>query len=884
MKPSLFKKLIKTLLCLSVLINTAQAQTISLPREWKFKIGDNPEWANPTFDVSSWDTKFIGKSWSVTGQKQDVYAWYRVKITIPSSLKTASKGQGIKLNLGKIDDVDFTYLNGKLIGQMGSFPPQYETKWSEERIYSIAEKDVLWDAENVIAVRIYSLVGGVGLYEGAYTISPIQWSDFITVEKTIVETANHGFKTQIKFTNKSENGFEGTIKYAVKDKSGKALFEETKPVQVSPKKGAETTIVLPNYQPKNDEMLKVGYQIVENSTPATVSYEQLYLANNEIKIPVGQEVKPLIDNKIKDIYTPIAFQNQELQGYLGTRLKQNLEQRLLKVDEEGLTGSYLTRPGIHPWAGEHVGKYLETACNVWKNTHDARLKQQMDRMMFKLINTQLEDGYLGTYTPNDYWTSWDVWSHKYNLHGLLTYYATTGYAPALEVSKKMGDLLCRTFGKNKKAGQRDILLAGEHVGMAATSVLDAMVDLYRYTGDTKYLDFCYYILDAWEQDNGPKIISRLLATGKVNKVGNGKAYEMISNFVGLTKLYRLTGDEKLLKPLLIAWQDIVDKKLYITGSTSSMEYFQEDNVLPAADKDHIGEGCVTTTWLQFNQNLLAITGDLKYLEQIEKSIYNHLLAAENPETGCVSYYTPLMDKKPYTCFITCCQSSVPRGIALVPNFTFGNVKNVPTLMLYEPANYKETITTVDKKSIDVSLNVATNFPENGEVFVTVNVSKSATFPLAFRVPSWCTSFVAKIGNKTYNGVANEYLNINRKWKTGEKVMISFKMPLQILRGGESYPNQVAVQRGPQVLAFDDALNTSFPKVFALESAQNNLSVETINTSSNSVVLPKQWIGKQAYSLNIIDKENNNAPKRVVVVPFADASQTGGTMKVWLPMK
>lgn len=67
--------------------------------------------------------------------------------------------------------------------------------------------------------------------------------------------------------------------------------------------------------------------------------------------------------------------------------------------------------------------------------------------MYELINTQLENGYLGTYTPDQYWTSWDVWSHKYNLHGLLTYYATTGYKPALEASKKMGDLLCRTFGK-----------------------------------------------------------------------------------------------------------------------------------------------------------------------------------------------------------------------------------------------------------------------------------------------------------------------------------------------------------------------------------------------------------------------------------------------------
>ena len=111
-------------------------------------------------------------------------------------------------------------------------------------------------------------------------------------------------------------------------------------------------------------------------------------------------------------------------------------------------------------------------------------------------------------------------------------------------------------------------------------------------------------------------------------------------------------------------------------------------------QDNMGEGCVTTTWIQLNQNLFAITGDIKYLNQLEKSVYNHLLGAENPQTGCVSYYTPLMSKKPYTCYITCCQSSVPRGIALVPNFTFGNINNIPTVLFYEPAVYKEKITNI----------------------------------------------------------------------------------------------------------------------------------------------------------------------------------------------
>jgi DUF1680 family protein len=863
-----------------IIFNTSQAQFAPLPKEWKFKLGDDMEWANPSFNDAGWNNKQIGKNWAATGIKDNVYAWYRIKIIIPSSMKVAEKGNIIKLNLGKIDDVDQTFFNGKMIGQTGSLPPHYKTKWDAERVYTIPENNILWDKENVIAVRIFSLdSANMGMYEGPYSYGPIQFSDFISVQNSITETDHNGFITTIKFTNKSNYAFKGSAKYWIKDKNNKVVYSETKPVQVTPEEGSETDITFSNYQPVNENIFRVGYMVTENSTTAKIKNEQVYLSDKHINIKVAGEPKPVIENKIQDAFSPIPFQNQILQGYIGKRFTQNLEERLLKVDEDGIIDGYLQRPGNHPWYGEHVGKYLESACNVWKVTHDTRLKAQMDRIMYELINSQLKDGYLGTYTPENYWTSWDVWSHKYNLYGLLAYYTTTGYQPALEACKRMGDLLCTTFGN--KPGQRDIILSGEHVGMAATCVLDPMVELYRYTGEKKYLDFCYYILSAWEQKDGPKIISSLLATGKVNKVANGKAYEMLSNLVGLAKLYRVTGDPKLLKPVLIAWQDIVTNRLYITGTTSSFEYFQAADVLPAADTNHIGEGCVTVTWIQLNQNLLDITGQLKYEEQIEKSIYNQLFGAENPESGCVSYYTPLMGVKPFSCGISCCTSSVPRGIALIPYFTFGNVNNVPTLMLYGPASYKENYTTADKKNIHLSLQIESTFPDNGNSTITVNTSQTAFFPLGLRVPSWCSSFIAEVGGKEYKGIANQYLVIKRIWKSGEKIKVSFKIPIQILPGGKSYPGQIAFQRGPQVLAFDNSLNIDLLKKYQFDTNQK-LAVEKPGSKSDEKVLPRQWIGKQAYKVNIIGKDANTPNQQLTLVPFADASQTGGSIKVWMP--
>lgn len=851
---------------------TSKAQTINLPKEVKFKFGDDLQWANPTFNDNDWGNQLLAKSF----RKDSSYAWYRIRIVIPSAMKTTT-GKGIKLKLGKIDDADQTYFNGKLIGESGSFPPDYITQWEKQRVYTIPENTVQWDKENLIAVRVYNLIGGMGMWEGPYNLEPLGWKDEVLFNIDFIETPKNGFATKITFTNKIDNAFNGTVKYWITNKANdKILFSETRAIQLQAKTGAETVVLFSAYQSEKENVFHIGYQINDNNSSLFVKNEQLFIATGNLTIPFIGEVKPLVNDKIPNHFNPVSLQNEQFNGYLNTRFTQNLEQRLLKVDEFGLMGSYMNRPGIHPWAGEHVGKYLETASNVWKLTHNAALKKQMDRMMYELINTQLDDGYLGTYTPDQYWTSWDVWSHKYNIHGLLTYYTATGYQPALEACKKMGDLLCRTFGKNP--GQKDIILAGEHMGMAATSVLDAMVELYKYTADKKYLDFCYYILDAWEQDNGPKVISSILSNGKVKKVGNGKAYEMLSNYVGLIKLYQLTGDNKFLKATEMAWQDVVNTQLYITGTSSSHEYFQDDEYLPATAKDNMGEGCVTTTWLQLNQNLFAITGDVKYINQLERSVYNHLLAAENPETGCVSYYTPLMNKKPYTCYITCCQSSVPRGIALVPKFTFGNIKNIPTVLFYEPAVYTDRIVTANQNAMDVTFKLEGNFPESGNVVLSVIGSRAAMFSVALRVPEWCTNYTAKVGGKILKGTANQFITIKRNWKPGEKVAISFDMPLKYITGGKSYPDQIAFQRGPQILALDKSLNSGNVNDLVSDTKEG-IVIGKFNQVNEKKILPVNWIGKQAYSLNII-----NGKEKIFLVPFAEASQTEGDMKVWLPVK
>lgn len=866
----------KLLLSLLVLPVFGGAQFVTFPKEAKFIFGDNPAWSEAGYNDNGWTFQQLAKSFT----RDSSYAWYRIRVVIPSTLKTKD-GRGLKLMLGKIDDADQTWLNGRKIGETGSFPPDYETQWEKPRLYIIPENEVRWDQENVIAVRIYNLIGGMGMWEGPYRIEPLGWTDDVSIDREIAEISGKGVQLKLRFKNLTEHGFRGAVYYWVADKTGKKiLFSEQKTVYLPAGKNEMAVVDFTPFRKQGEDVFTVGYRINDDSSALFSTYDQMFIAGNELDIPVNKQVTPVVKDKIQPVFTAIPFQQQQLNGYLQTRLLQNLEQRLLQVDEEGLMGSYFRRPGIHPWAGEHVGKYLEAASNTWKLTRDPRLKKQMDRIMYGLIHTQKDDGYLGTYTPDQYWTSWDVWSHKYNLYGLLAYYSISGYQPALESCKKMGDLLCRTFGE--QPGQLDIINAGTHVGMAATSVLDPMVELYRYTGDKKYLDFCYYILRAWEQKNGPKLISTLLTTGNVAKVGNGKTYEMISNFVGLVNLYRVTGDAALLSPVLIAWKDIAENRLYITGTASAHEYFQDPGHLPAGIDASMGEGCVTTTWMQLNQQLFQLTGENKYLEQIERTFYNHLIGAENPQTGCVSYYTPLMGKKPYTCFITCCMSSIPRGIALLPYFTYGRAGNSPALMLYEPAVYTDTVRTSDARKVGLTLQLENNFPAVAGSTLTMQLTEKARFPFVLRVPDWCQAFTARVGGTTYKGIAGKNLVIERNWNLQEQISIRFKMPVKIWSGGKSYPGQIAFQRGPQVLAVDSsfvAASSAITDTVKRMPLQAGGYLEDVKTA----LLPATWIGKQLYPVYYRDTAGDTTGTNLIVVPFADAGQSGGVVRVWLPL-
>ena len=559
----------------------------------------------------------------------------------------------------------------------------------------------------------------------------------------------------------------------------------------------------------------------------------------------------------------------QLGGWLGRRVELNEKVRLLGVDVEPILAGYRKRPGSHPWIGEHIGKWLHAATLAWANTGDPALKAKLDGVVADLIACQEPDGYLGTYAPGRRFglfkdADWDVWSHKYNLIGLLTYHQYTGDPGALDACRKMGDLLIATF-----PASRSILAAGTHQGMAATSVLEPVVLLYRATGEEKYLEFARYIVASWDEPDGPGILARLAAGKGVDEVGNAKAYEMLSNLVGLCELARATGDRRYLDPVVHAWDDVVANRLYVTGSTSAAEHFHAAHFLPNRVGANIGEVCVTTTWIQLSMQLLRFTGERKYADEVERAAYNHLAAAQHPGGSDWCYYTALEGRKKYDAHVTCCHSSGPRGMALSVQEAYltSEVDGRPAVIVETRETSRATIPTAVG---DVVLDQRSEFPRVGRSTLTIRTPKPVALTLAIPRPWWSPrQTVSARGSSVDMTVRPDgsVLLASDAWADGTEIQINLDLGLAAVPGGVSNPGREALTWGPFVLAYDEARNPDGPPARA------------------AGLLPAEPVGPKAgdaleFAIPVVGKDPSK-PTTATFVPFAEAGSTGGAYRVWL---
>jgi hypothetical protein len=566
-----------------------------------------------------------------------------------------------------------------------------------------------------------------------------------------------------------------------------------------------------------------------------------------------------VSSAIPEIVRFSELSQVRIQGWLGDRIDANERSRLLVVDTDPLLAGYLKKPGKQEWIGEHVGKWLDAATLAWAYSGDLALKEKLDRVAAQLMGAQEPDGYLGTYLPAQRFglfpgADWDVWSHAYNMIGLLQYYRYTGNEAALAAVRRMCDLLIATFPSHKS-----ILAAGTHEGMAATSVLEPVVELYRLTGDGRYLEFAHYIVRAYDEPGGPAIVQTLLKGTGVNRTANGKAYEMLANLMGICDLARVTGDRRLLEAVTNAWTDIVRNRLYLTGTASLFEHFSQDHELPNSDDDHVGETCVTTTWIQLNLKLLELTGGAAFADEVERSLYNHLSAAQNPRGDDWCYFTPLDGTKHYDKGITCCHSSGPRAMALAPESAYLQGEGMLYVNTFEPSRVRFVL-----GDSAVELVQEAGFPRIGQSVITIHASRAVRFALRIRVPDWAAPL--RIGDQEFG--AGWATTPEKAWNDNDQVNFTYSLRGRVIRGEYANFSRAAFAWGPYVLAVDATRN---PRLDSLEELRMSADVEP------SLLDTKVGLQFSAQARRPWDEKE----VRVKLVPFADAGSSGGQYSVWM---
>jgi DUF1680 family protein len=287
--------------------------------------------------------------------------------------------------------------------------------------------------------------------------------------------------------------------------------------------------------------------------------------------------------------------------------------------------------------------------------------------------------------------------------------------------------------------------------------------------------------------------------------------------------------------------------------------------------------------MQVNLKLLELTGEARFADELERTIYNALTAAQHPESGRICYFLPLDGTKQYGAVsqgipgVSCCTSSVPRALALIPMAAWGVRNGGIAINLFVPGTARLAL-----PSGEVSIHSTTRYPADGDVTLSLGLSSPARFPFAVRVPSWCRTITVTAGGRRWSDARDGFIEIDRPWRDGDSVSVQLDLAPLVVSGAPTYPNHVAIQRGPQVLAADERLNPG-ASAWMNDLWLAGLTSTDVKLRDASASLPKDWKGTQAYAVDgyFGNAELGKTPMTLVLVPIADAGQSGGEYRTWL---
>ena len=553
-------------------------------------------------------------------------------------------------------------------------------------------------------------------------------------------------------------------------------------------------------------------------------------------------------------------------------------------------------------------KTLEGAAYILQTYPDKKLEAYCDSVIDIIGSAQEPDGYLytaRTQNPADphHWAGDKRWvkeedlSHElYNLghmvEGAVAYWQATGKRKFLDIACRYADVACKEVGPNP--GQMCVVPGHQIAEMA-------MARLYLATGQKRYLDFAKFLLDYRGKTTITHDYSQAHKPVIEQDEAVGHAVRAAYMYAGMADVAALTGDKDYIKAIDAIWDNIVTKKLYITGgigATNNGEAFGANYELP--NMSAYCETCAAIGNVYVNYRLFLLHGESKYYDVLERTLYNGLISGVSLEGNGFFYPNPLesmgQHQRQAWFGCACCPSNICRFIPSLPGYIYA-VKGKDVYLNLFLSN-SATLDVAGKK---LALTQKTEYPWNGETVLKIDKNTVGEFNLKIRIPGWLRNKAVPSDLYQYtdgkrlgysfiiNGVTvplliskDGYVNIERKWKKGDEVIICFDMEPRVVRAN----NKVAADRGKVAIERG-------PLVYCAEHPDNNFDIMgALINQEPQFTLGKGEVAGTPITTLITDAQTLNFSKQgkletqdqtLTLIPYyAWCHRGSGKMRVWLP--
>lgn len=487
--------------------------------------------------------------------------------------------------------------------------------------------------------------------------------------------------------------------------------------------------------------------------------------------------------------------------------RMNNFRRLVGKSQAAQSGPVFSDSDVYKWT-EAVGFVLQSGDRP-------ALRETAEKIIDEVVAVQEPDGYLNTYyqddrkslrmLPQTQTTGHELYNIGHMLQGAIAYYRGTGDRKLLDAGIRfVNDFLIPTYGP---APKKPIVSGHPEIEMG-------LIELYRITGDKRQLDLAGYILQGDSRIELPERRTIYMFSGTpftARTKMQGHAVRAMYACCGATDYYMETGDDTYWQTLNRLWDDTTSTKMYITGgvgSRSDGEAFGDAYELP--NFRAYGESCAAIGNMMWNWRMLAVTGDAKHTDVMERALYNGINSGMSLDGTLYCYRNPLAfdpstgDKIRNPWYdVTCCPPNLERTFGSLPGYFYSTSSDGVYVHFYDSSELDWHL----ENGMGLKIAQKTNYPWDGNVEIKVTPAEASDFTIYVRIPGWSEHGRVAVNGKDLSGVTpGQYLPIHRRWSSGDVVQLKLEVVPQVIEANPRVADdtgRVAIQRGPLIYCLEE---------------------------------------------------------------------------------